>query len=185
MEQVGLNIPLRFIFKPSYSPHCINTNVGGHTTTDKKPMDRLELRLSRPKLVFYIILVTAIMLTSTYFLFETNQYPTLTKILGTIAALVLVVFVLRPTIKNLLNNDPQIIADIEKISFKEKDNWTEFKWTDIKHLDFNKYYDSYKIRKVINLETQDGKKEELILNDLDFKWDELRKRIKDLKNGPS
>jgi hypothetical protein len=26
-EQVGLNIPLRFIFKPSYSPHCINTNV--------------------------------------------------------------------------------------------------------------------------------------------------------------
>lgn len=28
--QVGLNIPLHFIFKPSYSPHCINTNVGGH-----------------------------------------------------------------------------------------------------------------------------------------------------------
>src|SRR5687767_9852723 len=24
---VGLNISLRFIFKPSYSPHCINTNV--------------------------------------------------------------------------------------------------------------------------------------------------------------
>ena len=24
---VGLNIPLCFIFKPSYSPHCINTNV--------------------------------------------------------------------------------------------------------------------------------------------------------------
>jgi hypothetical protein len=24
---VGLNIPLRSIFKPSYSPHCINTNV--------------------------------------------------------------------------------------------------------------------------------------------------------------
>jgi hypothetical protein len=124
-----------------------NIHVGGHTTTDKKLMDRLELRLSRPKLVFYIILVTAIVLTSTYFLFETNQYPTLTKILGTIAALVLAVFVLRPTIKNLLNNDPQIIADIEKISFKEKDNWKELKWTDIKHLDFNKYYDSYKIRR--------------------------------------
>ena len=25
---VGLNISLRFIFKPSYSPHCININVG-------------------------------------------------------------------------------------------------------------------------------------------------------------
>jgi hypothetical protein len=25
---VGLNISLRFIFKPSYSPHCINSNVG-------------------------------------------------------------------------------------------------------------------------------------------------------------
>ncbi len=25
-EQVGLNIPLRFIFKLSYSPHSINTN---------------------------------------------------------------------------------------------------------------------------------------------------------------
>jgi hypothetical protein len=31
-EQVGLNIPLRFIFKPSYSPHCINTNVVCHFT---------------------------------------------------------------------------------------------------------------------------------------------------------
>lgn len=148
-------------------------------------MDRLELRLSKSKLVFYIILVTAIVLTSTYFLFETNQYPTLTKILGTIAAFVLVVFVLRPTIKNLLNNDPQIIADIEKISFKEKDNWKEIKWTDIKHLDFSKYYDRYEIRKVITLETQDGKKQELILNDLDFKWDELTKQINDLKNGLS
>ncbi len=27
-EMVGLNISLRFIFKPSYSKHCINTNVG-------------------------------------------------------------------------------------------------------------------------------------------------------------
>jgi hypothetical protein len=27
---VGLNISLRFIFKPSYSPHCINTNVASH-----------------------------------------------------------------------------------------------------------------------------------------------------------
>ena len=27
---VGLNISLRFIFKPSYSPHCINSNVGSH-----------------------------------------------------------------------------------------------------------------------------------------------------------
>jgi hypothetical protein len=25
--QVGLNISLRYIFNPSYSPHCINTNV--------------------------------------------------------------------------------------------------------------------------------------------------------------
>jgi flagellar biosynthesis protein FliP len=148
-------------------------------------MDRLELRLNKPKLVFYIILVTVVVLASTYFLFKTNQYPTLTKILGTIAALVLVVFVLRPTIKNLWNNDPQIIADREKISFKKKDNWKEFKWIHIKHLDFNKYYDRYKIRKVINLETHDGKKEELILNDLDFKWDELTKQIKELKSGLS
>jgi hypothetical protein len=26
-EQVGVDIPLRFIFKPSYSPHGININV--------------------------------------------------------------------------------------------------------------------------------------------------------------
>jgi len=30
LEQVGLNISLRFIFKPSHSPHCINTNVVGN-----------------------------------------------------------------------------------------------------------------------------------------------------------
>jgi hypothetical protein len=30
-EQVGLDISLRFIFKPSYSPHCININVSGHS----------------------------------------------------------------------------------------------------------------------------------------------------------
>lgn len=146
-------------------------------------MDRLELRLSRSKLVFNIILVTVVVLTSIYFLFETNQYPTLTKILGAIAALVLAVFVLRPTIKNFINNDPQLIADTEKISFKEKDNWKEIKWTDIKHLDFKKYYDSYKIRKVINLETLDGRKQELVLNDLDFKWDDMTKKIKELNNG--
>ncbi len=35
-EQVGLNIPLRFIFKPSYSPHCINTNVGRNCSSDMK-----------------------------------------------------------------------------------------------------------------------------------------------------
>jgi hypothetical protein len=29
-EQVGLNISLRYIFKPSYSPHCINSNVGSN-----------------------------------------------------------------------------------------------------------------------------------------------------------
>ncbi len=145
-------------------------------------MDRLELRLSKPKLVFYIILVTVIVLTSTYFLFETSQDPTLTKVLGTIAAVVLVVFVLRPTIINLLNNDPQIIVDMEKISFKEKDNWEEIKWADIKQLDFKKYYDSYRIRKVINLETLDGRKEELILNDLDFNWDDITKRVKELNN---
>ena len=34
-QQVGLNIPLRFIFKPSYSPHCINTNVRVNTLMDK------------------------------------------------------------------------------------------------------------------------------------------------------
>jgi len=27
---VGLNISLRFIFKPSYSPHFANTNVAGN-----------------------------------------------------------------------------------------------------------------------------------------------------------
>lgn len=34
-EQVELNIPLRFIFKPSYSPHCINTNVEAHIKNPK------------------------------------------------------------------------------------------------------------------------------------------------------
>ena len=29
--QVGLNISLRYIFKPSYAPHCINTNVGSNS----------------------------------------------------------------------------------------------------------------------------------------------------------
>ena len=31
-EVVGLNISLRYIFKP-YSPHCINTAVSGHAKT--------------------------------------------------------------------------------------------------------------------------------------------------------
>ncbi|MFM7858586.1 MAG: hypothetical protein ACKO96_43365, partial [Flammeovirgaceae bacterium] len=34
-EQVGLNISLRYIFKPSYSPHCINSNVVGKLASDK------------------------------------------------------------------------------------------------------------------------------------------------------
>lgn len=33
---VGLNIPLRYIFKPYYSPHCTNTNVVGHFCTRVK-----------------------------------------------------------------------------------------------------------------------------------------------------
>jgi hypothetical protein len=33
---VGLNIPLRFIFKPSYSPHCININVGSNPAEKMK-----------------------------------------------------------------------------------------------------------------------------------------------------
>ena len=32
---VGLNISLRYIFKPSYSPHCINTNVGSNPFLNK------------------------------------------------------------------------------------------------------------------------------------------------------
>ncbi len=34
--QVGQNISLCYIFLPSYSPHCINTNVGGNCTADEK-----------------------------------------------------------------------------------------------------------------------------------------------------
>jgi hypothetical protein len=44
--EVGLNLPLHFIFKPSYSPHCINTNVNGkHFLTDLTPMKKSTIIL--------------------------------------------------------------------------------------------------------------------------------------------
>jgi hypothetical protein len=51
-EQVGLNIPLRFIFKPSYSPHCINTNVVGHCKTTMKPKTIHIIFLLLPNILF-------------------------------------------------------------------------------------------------------------------------------------
>jgi hypothetical protein len=38
---VGLNISLRFIFKPSYSPHFANTHVGGNFIGRKNKMTKL------------------------------------------------------------------------------------------------------------------------------------------------
>ena len=39
---VGLNISLRYIFKPSYSPHCINTNVVAHALSENSSTDKKE-----------------------------------------------------------------------------------------------------------------------------------------------
>ncbi len=42
---VGLNIPLRFIFKPSYSRNCININVSGNAA----PGSRGQIRVWNEK----------------------------------------------------------------------------------------------------------------------------------------
>jgi hypothetical protein len=43
-EKVGLDIPLRSIFKPSYSPHCININVGGKLS---RTFEKMKIITSR------------------------------------------------------------------------------------------------------------------------------------------
>ena len=39
---IGLNISLRFIFKPSYSPHCINRNVVCYFSKNDLHYDRIR-----------------------------------------------------------------------------------------------------------------------------------------------
>ena len=44
---VGLNISLRYIFKPSYSPHCINTNVVGNGIGQFSVMDKTTFEITK------------------------------------------------------------------------------------------------------------------------------------------
>ena len=51
---VGLNISLRFIFKPSYSPHCINSNVAGNALTKMREQIEKVFKDNEETPLFYI-----------------------------------------------------------------------------------------------------------------------------------
>ena len=147
-------------------------------------MNKIEIRINRQRSLLNIVFVSAVILASGYFLFATDQFSMVTKIAGATGSGILVVFVLRPLIANLSDDKPHVTMDVDKISFREDEKWTEIKRDEIKNVALAKYYDRYKIRKVIRIETIDGSQWEVILNGLDYDWNELREEIEKQRGSP-
>jgi hypothetical protein len=145
-------------------------------------MEKIEIRFSRLKLIFHLILVLSTVLTSFYFLFLTSTEITL-KIFGTAANIVLIYFVFWRALRILIQNTPELTADRLNLGFRNKDTWREVSWAEIKDLNFKKSYDGYRISRSLTFDKMDGERVTIILNDMDICWDDLQYKLKKLKAG--
>ena len=104
-------------------------------------MSTIEVKPSKSKLIFYLILILASVVTSLYFLHLTDTFPEhTTEIAGTIANGILL-YGAWLIFRRIQNNPTELMITTDKIGFYERKNWIEIPFSDITAFSFKNFYD--------------------------------------------